>query len=110
MGKNEGPEATLIRLDADAQQTCEGFPSGRGRFVDHPWSQPHVAPQLRKYVGPDQYAGPALGTVIANHTLRTFRDEATLEKWSTALVYVDLSKALDMACRKMAWSVEMSVE
>ena len=78
------------------------------------WLQPHVPPQLRKNAGPDQYAGPAPGTVIANHTLRTFRDVATLEKWSTAIVYFDLSKAFDMTCREMVlgWPglVEMSVE
>ena len=55
--------------------------------------QPHVAPQLCKYAGPDQYADPALGT---------------LKKWSRASVYLDLSKAFDMACPRdgawMAWS------
>ena len=76
--------------------------------------QPHIAPQLRKCAGPDQYAGPSQGTTIANHTLRTFRDVATLQKWSTAIVYLDLSNAFDKACREMVlgWPglVEMSVE
>ena len=36
------------------------------------WLQPHIAPQLRKFAGPDQYAGPPQGTTIANHTLRSF--------------------------------------
>ena len=55
------------------------------------WLQPQVAPHLCKFAGPDQYA------VIANHTLRTFRDVAMLEKWSTAIVYLDQSKAFDLA-------------
>ena len=78
------------------------------------WLQPHIAPQLCKFAGPDQYAGPAQGTTIANHTLRTFRDVAMLQKWSTAIVYFDLSKAFDTACREvvLGWPglVEMSVE
>ena len=52
------------------------------------WLQPHIAPHLRKFAGPDQYAGPSQGTTIANHTLRTFRAVATLQKWSTAIVYL----------------------
>ena len=74
------------------------------------WLQPYIAPQLRKFARPDQYAGPTQGTTIANHTLRV----AMLEKWSTAVVYLDLSKAFDMACREMVlgWPglVDMSVE
>ena len=65
------------------------------------WLQPHIAPQLRKFAGPDQYAGPAQGTTIANHTLRPFRDVAMLQMWSTAIVYLDLSKDFDVACREM---------
>ena len=78
------------------------------------WLQPYIAPQLRQFAGPDHYAEPAQGTTIANHTLRTFRDVATLKKWSTAIVFLDLSKAFDMACREMVlgWPglVEMTVE
>ena len=60
-----------------------------------------VLPNYVKFVGPCQFgATPKMGVTLASHTLRSFLDVTRVLGHSSAVLYLDLWKAFDLAIRE----------
>ena len=60
-----------------------------------------VLPSYVKFVGACQFgATPKMGVTLASHTLRSFLDVTRMQGLSSAVLYLDLSKAFDLAIRE----------